>query len=213
MKLTRLSLPLTDGGTSPRSPGVHLSGILGAIATRQGIYSGAPLTSIEREGRKMSRALGLAWEDWLAPRITLHYPSFEYHLGELSFDGVIGTPDGISYEDDGSLLLHEIKRTRYSCKQLDFPTEKIVPWMWQCMGYLRMLTEESGCQCTRAVLHPMFVDGDYKLARYPQYLPTLLEFTWEEVETNWAMVQANKYLAQPEAGTVTAATTETEDTE
>jgi hypothetical protein len=201
VKLTRLSLPITDGGTSRRSSGIHLSGILGAIAVRQGIYSGAPSTPEETSGRRMSRILGLAWEDWLAPRITQHYPTFEYHLGELSFDGVIGTPDGISYEADGTLLLHEIKRTAYSSKQLDFPTEKIVPWMWQCMGYLRMLTEESGCQCTRAVLHPVFISGDYKQQRYPQYLPTLLEFTWEEIEANWAMVQTAKYLAAPETGT------------
>lgn len=212
MKLTRLSLPLTDGGTTLRTPSLHLSGILGPIAVRQGIYSGIPLTPTEREGRKMSRALGLAWEDWLAPRIARHYPSFEYHLGELSYDGVIGTPDGISYEDDGTILLHEIKRTAYSSKQLDFPTEKIVPWMWQCMGYLRMLTEEAGCQCTRAVLHPMFITGDYKTQRYPQYLPTLLEFSWEEIEANWEMVQGAKHLAVLESGTA-ADTTNGDTTE
>lgn len=206
MKLTRLSLPLSDSGASARTPGIHLSGILYQLAIRQGIYSPPKdnLTQIELysyfQARHMKRICGLAWEDWLANRIVQYYPTFDYHFGELSHENIIGTPDGVSYESDGRLLLHEIKHTRYSSAQLNFPQNKLAPWLWQCMGYLRMLSEETGCQCTRAVLHPLFTDGDYKQNKYPQYLPTLFEFTWDEILANWELVQSVKELAVAEKG-------------
>ena len=208
MKLTRLSLPITDGGTSPRTPGIHVSSILSHIAISQGLYSAWPSspTQEQRDARRMKRIQGLAWEDWLAPRIAAHYSTFEYHLGELSLDGIIGTPDGISYESDGSILLHEIKHTKYSSRQLDFHSDsqwKLAPWTWQCMSYLRMLSEEAGCECTRAVVHPLFADGDYKENRWPQYTPVLLEFEWVEITGMWEVILNNKRYAKAETSEVT----------
>jgi hypothetical protein len=199
MNITHLPIPLDTSHTSlDRSPGIHLSGILSKMAVAQGIYSPSTSSSPD-ESRHFKRCLGLAWEDWLAARLPATYPTFEYHLGEICIDGIYMHPDGIHYEPDGSIILHEIKYTYYSTRQLLHPLEKLIVWFWQGMGYLYGLTKYTGQLCTSAIYHPAFACGDYKDGMNPVYRPFQCDFTWEEIEAFWQLVLANKYLAEAES--------------
>jgi len=197
MNITHLPIPLDTSHTSlDRSSGIHLSGIINKLAIAQGIYS--PSTSAPDDSRHFRRCIGLAWEDWLAPRLLHTYPTFEYHMGEICVDGVYMHPDGIHFEDDGAIVLHEIKATYYSTKQLLKPLEKLIVWFWQGMGYLYGLTQHTGQRCTRAIYHPAFLCGDYSTMN-PLYRPFQCDFTWEEITAFWQVVLANKHLAAPES--------------
>jgi hypothetical protein len=205
MTLTHLSIPISASSSTsaPRSSGVHLSGIIKKLAVAQGIYPSPTPGAIlpPRRHREIKMIIGLAWEDWLAPRLATQFPDFEYHLGEFELDGIYGTPDAIHIDPEtGRLILHEIKATYYSSKQLtEFsPTGKLSPWLWQTLGYLAMLSVAYSAPCTTVILHPNFLCGNYTGGMNPDYLPVQFDFTRDEIMTNWELMLANKHLAEPE---------------
>lgn len=216
MELTHLSIPISFSSAGARSPGIHLSGILTRMAVAQGIYpaqlppsppsppspSTNGISTPSLDPRSVKRATGLAWEDWLAPRLAPHFPDFSYHPGEYLVDGIYMSPDAIHFEPSGEIILHEIKASYYSSKQTQNPTEKLIVWLWQGMGYLYGLSEASGQRCTTCIYHPNFLMGDYSRGNgiTPQYSPFRVTFEWEEICTLWKLVLANKRLADPETG-------------
>jgi hypothetical protein len=182
---------------------VHLSGVLREIALATGeldkkygdqdldelIADTAP-EEVGDDGTLMRIVMGYAWEDWLGPRIE----NAVYHPGEFCLDDIYGTPDAIGFDADGGYLLHEIKGTFKSSRK-DITSVRL--WMWQAMAYLKMMAARYGELCTKAVFHPLHYRGDYK-GIDPQYCPTLIEFEWEEIVSNWNMILTNKHLAKPE---------------
>lgn len=209
MTLTHLSIPLSDSTSTPRTSGVHLSGIIRYLAVSQGIYP--PTSTGTTRSRTIRRSLGLAWEDWLSLRLSRLYPEFEYHIGEFTLDGIIGTPDAIHFEPDGSLILHEIKLTYYTSRKSSTFLD-LQPWLWQGMGYLAMLTAAYASPCLTCIYHPVFLMGDYNRSSgpSPDYLPVRIDFTAEEIMTNWQLMTSNRHLAEPEQ--YTSATTATATT-
>jgi hypothetical protein len=196
-----IQVPLNLRTGPPRSSGVHLSAVLRAIAVQLGTFKAyeedldemigrvAP-ESVGTTGTLMRITIGYAWEDWIFPRLSnvIRQP------GELFLDDVFGTPDGIEFEANGDIILHEGKATFKSSKG---GVERVTLWMWQAAGYLKMLQAKWGEECRRVVFHPLFIRGDYK-GIDPQYLPTEITFEQAEIESVWDMVKRNKHLAQPE---------------
>ena len=134
--LDRLDLPL-DLEAGRRSSGVHVSQIIRLIAVKMGFLkdgddeeidmaSGLPVDALLRI------SLGMAWEEWLAPRLAILYREsgqgdFLYHPGEFSQDGIAGSPDALTFLPDGRVRLHEFKATWKSTKRiLNFDHE----WYW-----------------------------------------------------------------------------------
>jgi len=203
----RLSQKLNIRNDAGRSPGIHLSGVLREIALATGeldkkygdqdldeLIADTRPEDVGDDGTLMRIVMGYAWEDWLGPRIE----NAVYHPGEFFFEGIYATPDAIGFDLDGGYLLHEIKGTFKSSRK-EITTVRL--WMWQAMGYLKMMSERYGELCTKAVLHPMHYKGDYR-GGGPEYCPTLIEFEQEEITSNWNMIQMNKHLAKPEARVV-----------
>ena len=200
-------------GADSRSPGVHLSGVLKVLANQHGLWdqypeeeeidyliTNTPAHQTGSVAALMRVAVGYAWEEWLSKRI----PGLLYHPGEFELDGVIGTPDGICVVEpesgSGSVILHEIKATwMKSTKPVTEGTK--LYWLWECMGYLAMLSKAFQVQCTRAVLHPLYVNGNYgEWGTRCQYRPLEITFTWEEIMANWGNVLVNKEKAKAERG-------------
>lgn len=185
-----------------RSSGVHLSGILRAMAVKigmKGINADDDLDGlidttgpyeVGTTGQLMRIVIGYAWEDWLGPRIG----GAVYHPGEYSLDGIFGSPDAIGFDQDGSPVLHEFKATFKSSKT---PLTNNLLWVWQAAGYLSMISATHNTPCQKAVLHPLYIKGDYS-GIDPQYLPVMLEFEREELTSLWNMVVLNKDLAKAE---------------
>jgi hypothetical protein len=98
-------------GSAPRTPGLHVSEILRQNALDMGVLKQDDADDIDwtLARYRMDRgedivklypqaiyriALGLAWERWLGDQ----WPQINFHtIGEVTRDGIIGTPDGLSF--------------------------------------------------------------------------------------------------------------------
>jgi hypothetical protein len=189
-------------GSIPRTTGTHLSGVLRKIALATGALNNkygtddlddlirrTPVDRIGATGQLMRLVVGYAWEDWIRKQI----PGLIHQPGEFSLDGIIGTPDGI-VEQDGIYILHEFKATWTSSSH---PIQEHPMWLWQVMGYLAMMTVELEVACLDAVIHPLYVMGDYKNSG-PLYVPVRLKFEPEEIAANWQLVLQFKDRATKE---------------
>ena len=200
-----VSIDLGYSGAN-RTPGIHLSGVLRAIATATGILkvdpdeepldniiANTPHTQVGSNGKLMRLVIGLAWEEWAMKRI----PDMIAHPGEFFLDDVIGSPDGISLHPvDGGYILHEFKATFKSSKK---PLGDAQMWLWQAAGYLAMMSARYREACLRCVFHPLHIKGDYS-GIDPLYPAQLVEFEQAEVDGIWNMVQQYKHLAIKEVG-------------
>lgn len=200
--------------TTPRTVGVHVSGIIRAIAMETGILEAQYVEDLSLidvgDSRWWDRLppeaqlrihMGLAWEE--------HYlrlfPSILKHPGELQLDGVYMTPDGESLDFVCSLsppdvyehALHEVKFTYKSTKTVGDFTDQ---WLWvsQTQAYAK-------AKGTRIVyVHVLFACGNYKFPIVPWLGPMggkkkgggwvnqpsiyRIEFTQEEIDTKWELL-------------------------
>jgi hypothetical protein len=158
----------------PRSTGVHVSQLIKAIC-----FALEP----ERFGGEMDWnriELGFTIEKvieqaWAARRVEIIRP------GEISKDGISGSPDGLSFDDQGPVV-EEIKCTWMSMRECP-EGKKFWHWIVQMKAYC-YLTES-----TRARLHTFFVNGDYSQHREPTYKCWDLQFSPGEIDENWAMLR------------------------
>lgn len=192
-------------GALPRSPGVHLSGIIRPLAIRMGCFDDEDegldslitrLGSASSVGGGSSDILcriaaGLAFEDWIVKQI----PGLHYHPGEQCVDGVYMTPDGLEavtvphFPLTAFLVVHEFKLTWRSAA-------KPVPmyWDWQAASYCRAVG------ATRSILHAYHVNGDYKTGRRPMYIRHTRDWEPAEMDGIWNMITSHRHLAEPEPG-------------
>ena len=181
---------------APRSPGVHLSGILkylayspgGALA--DGKAQGEP--SDFEETYPTVVACGHMWEEFC---VSL-YPSLIWQPGPRERNGIIGTPDGLnfglSFKDLELDVLEEAKFTTKSMR-----TPDTWPWWWVRQGL--GLCALHGLFHVR--WHSLWAHGWYKGKRWehlPVYTRTLVEFSEREVEGWWKVLVKNKDKAEPE---------------
>lgn len=181
----------------PRTPGVHLSDILRSLGFKLGLLKETDddelndlnylsrhvlPTEVHQCGPLMRCVIGYMWEEWYFHHVLKRAI---FHPGEFTLDGIIGTPDGIE-EDSRYLTLHETKATFKSSRH---PMESHKLYLYQIACYLKMVALRFNVpisQC-RAVLHPLFIKGNYR-GIDPISNPTAIYFTQEEVDGIWAAV-------------------------
>lgn len=200
----QLRLP-RDGS---RSKGLHLSDILRDLALTSGVLASKYDTPITEEGSEVIQ-IGLAWEDYLS---RYQHQQVEYHPGELHYEGISMSPDGISVESvedltevvvDEAWILWEYKCTRKSSRDfkdmLRLRSKKVLMWLWQIQAYRHAMNKTAvprGSACGVARLGVMFLNGNYSKdfddqESKPTYKLFRLEFTDEELESNWAMIMSH----------------------
>lgn len=167
-------VPKTRASTMVRSSGVHLSGIIKPTLQQAG------LMDIYDDSDEMPLVvmLGMFFEEGI---VTL-YPDMIWQPGEVSLDGVVGSPDGIT-PGPPITQLEEFKLTRKSQRRgqgVAILSEKL--WMWQLSGYCHMLG------LLQARLHVLWDCGDYKERRWPIYSTYTIGFTEDELKRFWANV-------------------------
>lgn len=202
VELVPVELKLPKSVT-PRSEGVHLSGIIRCIATEMGILKPEWAEELSlSDAREITDpvailriSIGLAWESWFIPQL----PNVVDHPGEMVIDNVYMTPDGESVDvivtfgkSLTTLVVHEVKATYKSINtvapRLVHPESEIddleTQWMWitQCKGYCKGL----GTRFAR--LYVLFLCGDYVRPITPQLLSWRIEFTQEEIDKNWELI-------------------------
>jgi hypothetical protein len=208
-----LRAPQANLGAGPRTSGVHLSGILRKMAVKYGKlpaeYANNDIGALIREtpidmaggiSPLCRLAFGMAWEDWIKRFVELFWVGFVHQPGEFERDGILGTPDGLSSEPDGSIAVHEFKFTWKSMAKKSVAEE----WLWlaQVAGYAALVSHLlGGVPITKAYLHVAYANGDYKrdADSGPKYAVYAIEMTQEEVEMAWVEYVNHKELAQPEA--------------
>lgn len=182
-----------------RSPGLHLSGVLRYIAINTRLLKGIdPVTGkwvgdedveLMEEDMPLRMVLGMALEEWLAPL----YPNMNWQPGELSLNGITGSPDGLSISDLVSLpflpewtpIIEEFKCTWKSCRH-GILAQKL--WIWQGGCYAHMY----GCRYVR--FNVLWVNGDYTRGGPggPVYKRYLIEYSELDLKNLWDMVLLNK---------------------
>ena len=155
--------------TGPRSPGLHLSDIINDI---ESIFYPKEYNRKNNINNSWFASLGFIWEQVLSL-------SFSWLLGkrpqEIICDGIACSPDGINDELE---LVDEYKCT--------WRSTKTKPWdVWRWMIQIKAYCYISGYNIAR--FHVLYVMGDYKFSG-PQCLPFLIEFTDDELLSNWMML-------------------------
>ncbi len=200
MIVTPVHLPLpTPLQRAPRTPGVHVSGLIRGIAVEAGILrpewveelslvevaasAGAWWDRLD-ETAKTRIAMGLAWEEWLIPLLD----GVMDHPGEMCVQGVYMTHDGESLDviyGKHQTRVHECKLT-FKREQSDADMADQFMWLCQMKAYCRGL----GTRFAR--IYVLFVCGDYSWPMRPRYRSWDFEFTQAEIDENWTLLMDYK---------------------
>lgn len=176
MQVTKLdeSFPFTpsDGRT-----GTHVSAVIKYIEAKLGKDRG----DLDDTAR-LRMEMGFVWEAALES-------AYKDRLGirpsVIELDGILGSPDGI--ESDGAI--GEYKLTWSSSRTA---IETRWRWLVQVMAYCRM------CGTDAVVFRVFYVNGDYK-TKEPQYQVTRIQFSQQEIDTNWQMITSHARQMEREA--------------
>lgn len=207
-EVLRVTIPYPHlGEATPRTPGVHVSGLIRGMAGQYGLLDKKYLEDfqlVEVAGEaeqwwgrlddvsRLRMSMGLAWEDWYLPRM----PGVVYKPGEMQLEGVYMTHDGESLDTivtDGNgrvgsvLTIHEVKLTY---KSLNTITPIETQWMW-------LMQTKAYCKARGArvcYLHVLCVCGDYSYPIQPLLMVYRIEFTQTEVDEAWQLILG--YLQQ-----------------
>jgi len=157
--------------TKSRSPGLHLSDVIHnmdvtLLKTQETAIDEGTLFQFEK-GYLWETALSRAFGEKVAQRI-----------GELTLDGIIMSPDGVSYEEDGTFILEEYKCTALSA---DRSPSAMWKWLMQVKGYCKAI---GTTKCIFRILH--HVD----ITRNPDkcYAVWEMVFTQNEIDENWEAI-------------------------
>jgi hypothetical protein len=194
MKATEIPVNLTlPPPIVPRSPGQHVSGIIRCLATEMGILkpewaeemSLTDVREITDPTAVLRICIGLAWEEWYIPQLQ----EVLDHPGEMLMDGVYLSHDGESLSsvmitpatEEWVVLVHEIKSTYKSTRTVGDLTAQFM-WLAQIKAYCK-------AKATRyAMLHVLFLCGDYTYPIRPLIRKWLIEFTQQELDENWQLL-------------------------
>lgn len=176
-------VPLSPDEPRSNDNRAHLTSIARYIRDKAGL--GYRETGWDRD---VTMEVGFMWEDVLTrvfkDRMAKIRHSFIIRPGEIELDGIVGTPDGLGPDPLGiqHLVLEEYKATWRSTNKS--PADNW-DYMVQTKGYCKMTGT------TVVVMRILHIVGDYR-GSGPQYRVARIEYTQDEIDQNWAMLQASK---------------------
>ena len=188
MKYEELQINLPPVIT-PRADGVHVKEIINAMAQEFGIW--------DRESNPIwleeAAQMGLAWEGFMIRR--LRSVGTVLHRSIRETEGIWCSPDGyeqvIESTIDGndtvkSNIIHEFKIKWMSVDKYPFEDTK---W-WDAIAQIKAYCH--AWNTTNAVLHVLYVNGDYKfkntITGFPARRHYRLTFTELELQENWQQI-------------------------
>lgn len=189
-------LPMTH-----RSPGIHLSGILRAIAISQNLIPIGDETT--KEGKQTRFALGNALEWAVATRYKQSKPNRYIHGLEVELDGVYINIDLIDCIDGA---VEEIKLTKKSSAKLKTGSEfdpelydgrAFCLYRWQTEAQIYALGPCFNGEYALLRNHIGFINGDWRTT-IEDYCVVERKYTERELAQNWQMILNHKHLAEPE---------------
>lgn len=170
-----------------RSPGMHISEIIGDLCVQLRYHDPRPAGEDFPDHVKLRMALGNALEHAIIHRYELDDPGRYVQPGEMSLDGLFGTPDLLDTE---TFTVHEIKCTWLSANH-DIDSKKLWKYWVQVKAYCRMM------ETLRGDLQIAYVNGDYS-DMSPMFRQWGATFTKRELEDNWNMLVSHGKAMQGE---------------
>lgn len=170
MKIERINeeFPWT---TVPRSPGLHLTDIIDDVLQTLNMA----VKYNEGTDPRLQYEKGYLWEVVLSQAFS---ENVAHRIGEIEMDGIICTPDSLSW-DGKNPIVEEYKCTAKS--SVSSPGDN-VRWMMQAKGYCKVL-ESNSC-----IFRILYLCGNYRDIRSPQYFPYLIDFSQTEIDENWLSI-------------------------
>ena len=187
-----LFLPESGG---PRSKGIHVSAIIRCIALETGVLDAkwgddlslSDVREITDPASILRMDIGIAWDEFYINQILSRYGvmghprEMEYHGVYMSMDAedlsVIVTVPELRY----GVRVHEVKSTWKSTKNASDIAKQ---WIW--LAQMKAYCIARGTNT--AVLHVLYICGDYHFPITPQLKVWELEFTDAELEENWSLL-------------------------
>lgn len=169
-------LPITRTGDEAN----HVSSIIRSLCLHLGHFEDTPVNDATQTRWELGSAFERAIIDGLVARHAEHHPDRFTRLGELTLDGLIGTPD-LADLDEWAII--ELKLTWLSSRH-DVESDKFWKYWVQLKAYCRMVESCVG------YLHVAHVNGDYR-NRDPIYNRWRAEFTRQELAENWSMLKTH----------------------
>lgn len=189
MKITLLDEEISPVGSGvPRSEShIHVTQVIRSIEESLGRAS-----FTDGNISVWYREFGFIWEDLLSQILAERLGA---RVGEVTLDGITGSPDGVTFSEDGSCVLEE-----YKCTWKGMQNDPGDNWYWmtQVKAYCKMV----GATTCRLIV--LYVNGDYKENRGPRVVGYKIDFTQDEIDRNWKML---KKKADEIAGVVPATET------
>jgi hypothetical protein len=189
-----LQLPFIDNA---RSSGIHISSVIKCIAIEGDLLKSEDIddlslydTRIITEPDSILRIwIGCAWEAFYLPRVK----DVAVHPGEYRLDGIYLSPDGESVDCYARPLkvmrrIHEVKATYKSIKTVNNLMDPYYAkrnWMWLAQLKSYCLAAET----VYAVLHVLFLCGNYRFPIKPQLRKFNIAFEQWELEENWNLMK------------------------
>ena len=165
-------LPMTN-----RSPGMHISTIISDLCVNLGYHDARPADEDFPQSVKDRMAFGNALEHAIIHRYELDSPGRYVQPGELSCDGLFGTPDLLDVE---TFTVHEIKCTWLSANH-KIDSKKLWKYHVQIKAYCWML------ETLKGQLQIGYVNGDYS-DMSPMFRRWDITYTKAELAQNWNML-------------------------
>lgn len=197
MRITEIDDPellaqMGEGGTAPRSTGLHLSDVYKVLMKRL-----QPKRFDKRDAQgnpipfdTQRVEIGLLFETMLERALAEKFATVR--PGELfSDEGIAMSPDGLNPDAEA---LEEYKATYMSCRgglyeivemegrEYQVVRDKFIHWFFQIKGYCKWLGVR------KAILRVLWLAGDYSKPITPVFKSYALEFTDQEIEDNWQML-------------------------
>jgi hypothetical protein len=208
-----IDISLVQGGVGaellnpqPRSPGWHLSEIVGDMINRVKHNSKRKAFGVldedEQQTVKMRWETGFIWEVvvemvWRERRLTTR-SQFDgvIRQPELESDGIFMTPDGLRVQDrKGNPLKNwveeEYKATWRSARRLDAFEDDFGEWLISNKSYCR------ASKTNLAEFFVLFINGDYKPME-PFGRRVEVSYTQRDLDENWDMVLRHRDLMNKE---------------
>lgn len=183
-----------------RSPGCHVTQVVDAImAAYGGRTRPKDFTTLDSENWQEA---GFVWELILSEtfaarqragidRAEGHGEIVRFRPGELTRDGIIGSPDALVTSDTGAWI-EEYKCTWKSSKSFDLYDRRYLPWLLQMQAYCVL------ADVTDAHLYVLHINGGYD-GFIPEVAAWHVRFTRTELMESWhalcAMARKQGWIA------------------
>ena len=187
----REMLPMVRTGDANR----HVSAVIRSLCLKLGHFEDdVNATDAEKTQRQTRWELGSSFEDALVAAMVERRlkddPARYARPGELTKDGLIGTPDLLDLTDWAVI---EIKLTWLSSRH-DLDSVKFWKYLVQIMAYCAMVGTRLGH------LHVCHINGDYKKDRGPTYNVWECKFTPQEIDENFRMLKSQSDVMVRDSG-------------